>query len=504
MRTCLCRDARIATSTPHRRFSKRVRVKLVRCDTQRVNRTATIVGCGVNGLTAGALLAQRGWVVNLYEATSTIGGAGRTVELGALGFVHDVGASVVPMAVLSPAFADLGINEKVEYLNPAVAVAHPRDDATAVGLAPDAGLVDLDDASWDRWLASSANHIDSTTRIAFSTPFPAIRDLPRAASFAFQAVRRADLRARRFDTDDAGLLFAGIAAHAVAPFTVRGVTGVGLALAAAARTVGWPVVSGGTQSVIDALEQIILSNGGTIHVDTLITSISDLTPSSAVLLATSGPAAARIAGKALFPSVSRRLAKLKRGPGVFKLDWALDGAIPWSDPICADAATVHLGGTVAEIEASELAMWNGRVSDRPFVILTQPSVVDPSRAPEGKHTAWAYAHVPNGWGRDVTEAIEGQVERFAPGFSKLILHRTVSSPGDLERSNANLVGGDLGMGQFSIGAVLRRPRLVRHPHRIGNRIYLASAAATPGPGFHGMPGYRAALTAIHDNRLSSG
>ena len=458
----------------------------------------------MNGLTAGALLAQRGWVVNLYEATSTIGGAGRTVDLGRPGFVHDVGASVVPMAVLSPAFSDLGVNGQVEYLNPIVAVAHPRDNAPAVGLAPDTGLVGLDDALWDRWLASSATHVDATTRIAFSAPFPAMRDLPRAVSFAFRALRRADLRARRFDTDEAGLLFAGIAAHAVAPFTVRGVTGVGLILAAAARTVGWPVVSGGTQSVIDALERIVVGSGGTIHVDTRITSISDLVPSSAILLATSGPAAGRIAGDTLFPSVSRRLAKSKRGPGIFKLDWALDGAIPWSDPICAASATVHLGGTVAEIEASELAMWNGRVSDQPFVILTQPSVVDPTRAPAGKHTAWAYAHVPNGWASDVTEAIESQVERFAPGFSKLILRRTVSSPAELERSNANLVGGDLGMGQFGVSAVIRRPRLIRHPHRIGKGVYLASAAATPGPGFHGMPGYRAALTAIHDNRLSSG
>lgn len=461
---------------------------------------AIIVGGGINGLTAAAKLSVGGWKVTVYEAAPLIGGAARTVTLATPGFLHDVGASIVPMAPVSPAFAELDITGTVEFMTPAVSVAHPRDNRSAIGLSPTSGLIGRQDASWDRWMKRSVNHIDRTTRVMMSFPVPAFRDGLHAGIFGLQSLRRATTVARRFDTAEAGMLFAGLAAHAVAPLSHRAVAGVGLSLAALAQTVGWPVIKGGTQVVVDHLTDIVRANNGTILVDTPVSRLDDLEPADVALLATSAPAAARIAGDRIRPRLRRRLTRTAPGPGVYKVDWALNGPIPWSDPMCGDAATVHLGSTLEEIEQSESAMWNGHVADRPFVILAQPTVVDPTRAPTGRHTAWAYAHVPHGWEGDITDVIEGQVERFAPGFSAHVIHRTVSTPADLEEANANLRGGDLGMGVFSVLNMIRRPRFGLHPHRIGRGVYLASAAASPGPGLHGMAGYRAALTAMRDHR----
>jgi phytoene dehydrogenase-like protein len=463
-----------------------------------MQRRANIIGGGVNGLTAAAKLAKAGWHVTVYEATSAVGGAAKTVMLATPAFFHDVGASIVPMAPLSPAFADLGVTEAVEFIIPAVSVSHPFDNQPAVGLSPGIGLVGSGDLSWDRWMRRAADSADRTARVMLSFPIPQLRDAPHALLLGSQSLRRATAVARGFDSPEAGALFAGLAAHAVAPLGHRGVAGIGLSLGAIAQTTGWPVVAGGTQVVVDYLTDLIQTHGGRILVDTLVSSLDEVGTADAVLLATSAPAAARIAGDLVQPRLSHRLARTAPGPGVYKLDWALKGPIPWNDPLCTQSATVHLGATVEEVEASELAMWNGRVSDEPFVILAQPTTADPTRAPAGRHTAWAYAHVPHGWQGELTDAIERQVERFASGFSKRVLHRTVSSPADLENANANLRGGDLGMGAFGILPMIRRPRFGRYPHRIGSGLYLASAAASPGPGLHGMAGYRAALTAIHD------
>ncbi len=465
-----------------------------------MRKRAIIVGSGINGLTAAATLSVSGWDVTVYEAMPQIGGAARTVDLGTPGFLHDVGASILPMAPLSPAFKNLGITSSIDFITPTVSVAHPRDDGPAVGLSPDLGLIGSPDQTWNRWLARSTADIGRTTRTLLSFPIPRLRDGLSAGIFGLQSLRRASAVARGFDTDEAGMLFAGLAAHAVAPLNHRAVTGVGLSLAAIAQTTGWPVVRGGTQKIVDHLADTIRANGGTIVVDAPVSTLDNVEPTDAVLLGTSAPAAAHIGGQRIGRRLRHRLSGTAPGPGVYKVDWALKGLIPWTDPLCRDAATVHLGSTLDEIERSELAMWNGRIADKPFVILAQPTVVDPSRAPAGQHTAWAYTHVPHGWQGNVTDAIERQVERFAPGFAANIIRRESSSPADLERANPNLVGGDLGMGAFGVLAMVRRPRFGHYPHRIGHGIYLASAAAAPGPGLHGMAGYRAALAAIHDSR----
>jgi phytoene dehydrogenase-like protein len=305
----------------------------------------------------------------------------------------------------------------------------------------------------------------------------------------------ASMLAGRFDGEEARALIAGLAAHAIAPFSSLATSGVGLMLGVIGHVMGWPLSRGGSSAITGALARRLAELGGSIETGRMVESIDEL-PGDVFLLDVMPPAALEIAADRLTPSSRRRLERWEPGPGVFKVDWALDGPIPWADSLSGQAGTVHVGGSYEEVEAAEQAVFDGEHPERPFVLLAQQSLFDPTRAPEGKHTAWGYSHVPNGSTVDMTTAIEAQVERFAPGFKDLILHRSTRDPAGFEAHNPNLIGGDIGGGGFGLGKVLQMGN--RRPYTLGGGVYLCSAAAPPGAGVHGMCGYHAARAALED------
>jgi len=303
----------------------------------------------------------------------------------------------------------------------------------------------------------------------------------------------AGLVARRFDTEEARGLFAGLAAHAIAPFSALATTGVGLLLGVIGHVMGWPLARGGSQAITDALAERLISLGGSLETDRTVTSLADL-PGTTHLLDVMPPAARAMAADRISPSVARRLTRWKPGPGVFKVDWALDGPVPWADPLSPLAGTVHVGGSLEEIEAAEKAVFRGGHPERPFVLVAQQSLFDPSRAPEGKHTLWGYCHVPNGSTVDMTGQIEDQIERFAPGFRERVIGRATHNTVQYQSHNPNLVGGDIGGGQYGIRKVLQFGD--RRPYALGGGVFLCSSATPPGAGVHGMCGYHAARAAL--------
>lgn len=467
----------------------------------RLMRRAAIVGAGPNGLSAAITLARAGVAVTVYEAGATVGGAARTAELTLPGFRHDVGSSVYPMGVASPFFRGLPLERfGLRWIEPAAAMAHPLDDGSAVMLehsvaATATGLGEDGDA-WRRLMEPLVEGWKDLSEEILGPVMHWPRHPLLLARFGLSAMLPATTLGKlRFRGQRARALLAGCAAHSVRPLESVASSAIALVLAAAGHAVGWPVVEGGAQALSDALAAYLVSLGGEIRTGARISSLREVGDADAVLCDVSPRALRRIAGNRLPPSDARKMERFAYGPGTFKVDWALSGPIPWRAKECLRAATVHVGGTMAEIAASESAPWRGKVAGRPFVLVTQPSLFDATRAPAGKHTAWGYCHVPNGWEGSAVEAMEAQVERFAPGFRECVLARHVMGTRALEEWDANLVGGDVSGGAMTLGQMLARPTLSLY-NTGAKGVYLCSASTPPGGGVHGMCGHLAALRAL--------
>ena len=460
---------------------------------------AIVIGGGPNGLAAAVVCAEAGFHVTVFEAEATPGGGARTEALTLPGFLHDRCSSIFPLAAASPLFRTLPLEAHgVHWLHPRHPLVHALDDGEAIVV--------------HRSVEETARGLghDGAEYVGLFRPFvqewqELIEDLlgpvrwPRHAAltarFSLQALRSAVHLAGRFRTGRARALIAGLAAHGGGPLEASLSAAFALLLGALAHAVGWPVARGGAGAIASALVSAVEARGGRIVTAHSIATLDELPPSTFTLCDVAPETLARLAGERLPASFRRRLDRFHRTGGVFKLDWALDGPIPWAADACAHAATVHVGGTFDEIAASERSVHEGRPSPRPFVIVAQPSVCDATRAPDGRHVAWGYCHVPLGSPADLTAAIEGQVERFAPGFRGRILARHIMTPADLVRHNANLIGGDISGGAYTIRQVLGRPtwRAYATPDPT---LYLCSASTPPGAGVHGMCGYWAARTAL--------
>lgn len=472
-------------------------------------RTANVVGSGPNGLAAAITLAARGVAVTVYERNAQVGGACSTAELTLPGFRHDVGSSVFPLGVASPFFRTLPLEEfGLRWIEPPAAMAHPLDDGTAVMLEHDleataAQFEAHDGRAWRSLLEPSVRDWPKLVE-DFTQPLLRFPSHPAAmATFGVAAMIPAQRLARTvFRGGPALALFAGCAAHAVLPLTRVASSAAGLVLITAGHTTGWPIAAGGAQAIADALVGYLGSLGGRVVLNAEVDDLRALPEADVTLFDTSVNMMMRLAGSALTPSFQTRLRSFKPGPGIFKMDFALREPIPWRAAACARAATVHVGGTLAEIARSEHDAFYGQHNDRPFVLVVQPSLFDPSRAPlsaagVAQHTAWAYCHVPAGSTEDRTGAIERQIERFAPGFSECILARRASGAAELVAWNPNLAGGDVSGGAMTLTQLLLRP--TARLYRTSNpKLYLCSASTPPGGGVHGMCGHLAALAALAD------
>jgi len=463
---------------------------------------AVVVGSGPNGLSAAIVLARAGLRVLVLEAHETIGGGARTEELTLPGFKHDICSAIHPMGVMSPFFKTLPLAEHgLVWLDSPYPITHPLDDGSAAVLElsvdKTAARLGGDGDAYRRLMQPFA----SNAAALFDEILRPLRLLPHhpflLARFGLDGVRSALSLAKRFRGDAARALFGGCAAHSFLPLDGAGSASFGLVLAVAGHAIGWPCAKGGSGAIIEALASYFRSLGGTIRTSTPVRSMVDVPSSRAVLFDVTPRQLADIAGDDLPASYTKRLRRFRYGPGVFKVDWALDGPIPWRAEECRHSATVHVGGTIEEIAEHEAAIWQGRNTGRPFVLVAQQSLFDESRAPDGKQTGWAYCHVPHGSTDDMTDAIEQQIERFAPGFRQRILARHTMNTAAYESYNANIVGGDISGGANTLAQVMARPFLRRDPYSTPNkRIYLASSSTPPGGGVHGMCGYWGARSAM--------
>ncbi|MGF1465522.1 MAG: phytoene desaturase family protein [Sandaracinaceae bacterium] len=460
-----------------------------------------VVGAGPNGLAAAVALAQAGAAVEVLEAKDTVGGGMRTAELTLAGFRHDVCSGCHPTGALSPFFRTLPLEEHgLSWLLPRASVAHPLDDGGAVMLWPSLERtldeVGPDRRSYRRLLAPLLEDphglladVLGPLRVP-SNPF-------RMARFGLSAIRSAEGLARRFRGERARALFAGCAAHAILPFDQPVTAAVGLLFLLMGHVEAWPVAAGGSASIGAALTSLLESLGGTVRTGVHVRRLADLPPARAVVFDTTPAQLADIAEPALPAAYVRRLRRFRYGPAVFKVDWALDGPIPWSDPRAGQASTVHLGGTLEEIAAAEAAVWRGEHPDRPYVLMVQQSMLDPARAPRGQHTGYGYCHLPAGSPVDMTDRVESQVERFAPGFRDRILARHRMGPAAFEAHNPSYVDGAITGGVADLRQLFTRPVARLDPYRTPNpRILIGSASTPPGAGVHGMGGFFAARSAL--------
>lgn len=460
---------------------------------------AIVIGSGPNGLSAAITLAQAGLSVTVYEAESAIGGGTRSAELTLPGFLHDVCSSVHPMAASSPFFQSLDLPRfGLRWITPDAALAHPFPDGDAAIIANpfDGNLAQFGpDARAVRALLAPLVKNWAALSPELLAPLRLSAHLPKLARFGWDAIQPASRIARRFRTEKARTVFAGIAAHSMLPLDRWISSATALVLWATCYSVGWPFAAGGSQSIASALAKCLESLGGKIVTGARIADLAKLPKSHAILCDITPRQLLSLVGGQISPSERRDLEQYRYGPGVFKLDWALDAPIPWKSSACLRAGTVHLGAGYDEIAASESAAWSDTPSERPFVLLAQPSLFDPSRAPAAKHTAWAYCHVPHGASFDMTDPIEAQIERFAPGFRRRILARSMMFPRDFERHNANIIGGDIGAGSMDLGQFFTRPSRRLYATSLPN-VFLCSASTPPGPGVHGMCGHLAARRAL--------
>ena len=461
-----------------------------------------MVGAGPNGLTAAVLLARAGLSVRVLEAAETPGGGCRSGELTLPGFVHDHCAAVYPMGALSPVFRDIGLEKfGLAWANSRHPLAHPLPNGEVAtlekSLAATAAGLGEDGRAWETLLRPFA-----TEEFVHALLHPVwdLRSgaLIRKARFGLIGLRSAaGVAQSRFRTEGARALFAGCAAHSVMPIERAGTAAFGLVLAMAAHVIDWPCARGGAQEVVRALVRALEHFGGTLQVSSPVKSLRELPDARAVLFDLSPRQVAQICGDALPEGYRTRLSRFRHGPAVFKVDWALREPIPWRNEACRQAMTVHVCGGFDDVVRSESAMFHGRVPERPFVLVAQQSIVDSTRAPPGRHTGWAYCHVPNGCTEDMTERIEAQMERFAPGFRDCVLARHTISPAELERTNPAMIGGDMAGGQNDLGQFLFRPFPRINPYATPNRrLYLCSGSTPPGGGVHGMCGYHAARTVL--------
>jgi len=463
---------------------------------------AVVVGSGPNGLMAAITMARAGRRTVVFEAASTPGGGARSAAITEPGFVHDICSSVHPTALASPAFASVPLAELgVEWCHPELPLAHPLDGGragllhrsvadTADGLGPDRD-------AYRRQLERFVDRADAVSATLLS-PIGVPRAPFTMARFGLDAVRSVEgLTGHRFQTDEARALLAGSAAHSMVALDAPATAGYGLFLTLLAHAVGWPVARGGSQAIADALVAELRARGGEVVTDHEVTALADLPPAEATLLDVTPRQLLALGGDRIPARYRRTLERYRYGPGVCKVDWALAEPVPWTNPEVGRAATVHVGGTIAEVAAAEADVLAGRIPDRPFVIFVQATVADASRAPAGRHTGWAYCHVPNGSTVDCTDLIEAQIERFAPGFRDTVIARRTVHAAGMEAYDANYVGGDINGGAGTLSQVFTRPAVSLRPWVTPVRgVYLCSSATPPGGGVHGMCGWHAARAAL--------
>jgi phytoene dehydrogenase-like protein len=467
---------------------------------------AVVIGSGINGLSAAITLAATGMSVLILEAQSTIGGACRTLPLTLPGFKHDICSSIHPLAIGSPFFRTLPLEKYgLKWIHADFPFAHPFEDGAAVifhrSIEKTAAHLEEDSAAY-RKLFNSLNPDWDELSSALLKPPQMLKYPFGLAHFGMKALMSArTLVERKFKGRKARALFCGVAAHSALRLEDPASASVGLVLSVAGHVVGWPFPEGGAQSLTDALVAYFLSLGGEIISECNVESLDELPPSKLVLCDITPRQLLKIAGDKLPQSYRAQLTRFTYGPGSFKVDWALDSPVPWKNEAVGNAGTVHIGGTMEEIASAEAAVVRGEHPERPYILLAQTSLFDSTRAPDNKHTLWGYCHVPNGSTFDMTERIEDQIERVAPGFRKTILQRNALSPMAMEEKNANHIGGDINGGALNLGQLFTRPSIRAIPYSTPvPGLYLCSSSTPPGGGVHGMPGWYAAQCALHNWR----
>jgi len=461
--------------------------------------SAVVVGSGPNGLAAAVVLAKAGVEVTVLEAEDEIGGGTRSAELTIPGLLHDVCSATHPTGVASPFFRSLDlVRHGLEWLWPEVDAAHPIDGGRAGVMFHDldrtAEVLGEDGKKWRKLYAPLVEHSDALIGELFQPIIHLPKHPIRMATFGSRAMQPASWVARRWNTDEARGLFAGLAAHAMYPLDRPTTGGLGLMFGMTSHAYGWPVAKGGSAAIADALAAEIVEHGGTIETGHRVT---ELPVADIVMFDTTPAGVLSIAGDRLPARVLRPFKKWRRGPGVFKVDFAVDGGVPWANEWARKAGTVHVGGAFEQINAAEREVHAGRMPEQPFVLVCQQYLADPGRSVGDVHPVWSYAHVPQGYTGDATEALIAQIERFAPGFRERIVAKTVSTPAQLEAHNANYLGGDIAGGANDAWQVVMRPRFSANPYSLGGKgLYLCSASTPPGAGVHGMGGFRAATAAL--------